>query len=246
MKSLTTVFFAALSKVAELFAPPIPQAYHEVWQPTRRLMELPPMEIQTTGGIRMPLTSDGKRWPGPAGSLMAVSRGASYHRHRDTGVLVPPMLRLHPSRLTPIPETPGERQMATCPPFDFDPLKTVMAERQVQPVREVLDLGFANLATWETPEARQRAAIARFDEARANSGALSWLYADPPVLAPIPEQALSVADRTAVSKTTDKPTSAMVELARLASQDTCDETAEVPSYMRQRARELQQQLRESE
>jgi hypothetical protein len=106
MNALTTAIFVVLSKVGGLFAPPIPQAYHEAWQPTRGLTTLPPMEIQTTGGIRMPVTSDGKLWHGPAGSLMAVSRGTSPHRHRETGVLVPPMRRLYPTRLTPIPEMP--------------------------------------------------------------------------------------------------------------------------------------------
>lgn len=208
MKALTTAIFHVLAKVGELFVPPIPQAYHEIWQPTRELMELPPMEIQTTGGIRLPLNT-GKPWYGPAGSLVAVSRGASYHRHRDTGVLVMPVVqttapiqRLAP-RHTPIPETPAE---IVVPAPDLS------------------------------------AAIARVDSAR-----LSWLYDDPPILAPLSEQSLSVADRTAVSRTTDKPDSALVELAAMAARFDPDRTEmAIPAVISQQARKLQRWLRESE
>lgn len=57
----------------------------------------------------------------------------------------------------------------------------------------------------------------------------------PPVLAPLDSQALSVVDRTA--------SSALVELA---NQEENNETVEVPAYMRKRAMQMQQQLRESE
>lgn len=183
----------------------------------------------------------GPEWHGAPGSLLAARRHKPLKR-RDTGVLV--LLAQHPpmsvqntspiqrlaTRLTPIPETTADRPLAPCPPFDFDPLKTVM------PIREVLDLGFSNLVIWETPEEQQRAAIARLDEARANSGALSRLYDDPPVLAPLPEQS-QIGQRLTAS-------SALIELA---SQKESNETVEVPAYMRKRAMRLQEQLmRESE
>jgi hypothetical protein len=210
MKALT-IAFVILAKVGGLFAPPIPQAYHDDWQPTRSMLTLPPMAIQTTGGIRLPL-NDGVPWHGPAGSLMAVSRGTSPHRHRDTGVLIPPMQRLHPARLTPIPAAP-------------------------------------EMPSWAAQEALEKQysdAIARIDSAR-----LPRLYDELPesaalVLQPLDSQELSVADRTAVSRTTDKPSDAMVGLAELASQQDDDDTKEVPAYMRNRAQQLQQRLRESE
>jgi hypothetical protein len=209
MNALTTAIFVALAKVGGLFAPPIPQAYHEAWQPTRRLTALPPMAIQTTGGIRLPL-NDGVPWHGPVGSLMAVSRGTSPHRHRETGVLVPPMRRLYPTRLTPIPELP-------------------------------------EMPSWASQEAQERRisdALARVDSARLYAEQ-DWLNSPMPesaalILQPLDSQALASTDRTA---TTEKPSSALSELA---SQEESDETVEVPAYMRQRAREMQQQLRESE
>lgn len=227
------------------------------WEPSRTTTALLPAPAQQlTGEIVLPSIIEGiagePAWHGPSHTWTAVYLGQKPHRRREADISAPPAQNTSPmnrlvTRLTPIPDAPDEHPMAPCPPFDFDPLQTVMAERNVTPVREVLDLGFSELATWETPEARQRAAIARLDKARANSGALSWLYDDPPVLAPLPEQALSVADRTAVSKTTDRPDSALIELAAIAARFDPDRTEmAIPAVISQRARQLQRWLRESE
>lgn len=82
----------------------------------------------------------------------------------------------------------------------FNPLGTMRADRDSQPMRVVapVDLGLADLTTWQSPEAQDLQVskiIAQIDHVR-----YPWLYEELPVLAPLSQDDLAASDRVAQPK----------------------------------------------
>lgn len=177
------------------------------WQPSSQPLALPapaadpqhtgPLQVDVIGGF-----AGGPQWHGPVGTWRDVYRKTSPHRRRDTGILVPSqttgaMGRIRPAHLTPIPATnaPERHELPSWLTIVGDDAPPIQRQHGANsaPVRD--EFGFADLTTWKTRETMDRQisdAIARIDSARLP-------MIDPPVLVPLPEQSLSVTDRTAIS-----------------------------------------------
>lgn len=199
-------FDAMRREIAHLFYKPFATT---AWQPTPPLA-LPSPKQQETGPFELPemtiQTTGGMRLP--------INNGKPWHGPAGTLAAI--------SRGT----SPHRRRERITGPIDR--LHTHLTPIP-EPERD--EFGFSDLETWKTPEtiARQTSdALARIEPSQ------HWLYDAPPVLAPLPTDALAVADKIAQPgkwEASTQTTDAFAELLRHNS-----ETLEVPSVTKEIAR----------